>query len=632
MLKFLRLYKKWILAVFGTLLLMVFLVPTTLTQLTKRSAVLGGTWAHLGDAKVSEAQRLDAAGQIEVLMAYQQLFRTNDFDRIRIATGLDKSPQHWLLLVHEAQQAGLVGGPEEARRWIQEMLAANPSGLTEPQLVARIAGTARQSPQLVLEALANMRGVLRMLSIAQALPVSDNRAKAAAAEAQMSAACEIAVLDGKSALPGEAPIVPTDEQIKAQFDKYKDAAPGTGEKGFGYRIPDRLKLEWMRIPMAAVRESLAADPRLGSLELRKAYLKDPAAFLAPTVAGAYPEFDSAEEQIRAVVLDRLTRERLLEIGRFVEDQAGLGLRGLERRGGYVTFTDEARAQQPTFDSIAKAVSTQFNIPVPEVTAAGDAWMEPQAVASIPGLGTSSTTRFGSQPRRPIELLRVLREFGGSPSLIVQEGVISPPLFGPAVQDAPSDLFFFRVVDAEGNHAPASVDEVIEQVRTDLMRIVRFEELMKLEPQIEAEALQKGIALVARQYGGNPTFVPRVNEFSAPMIPGLGPSPAAARAIIEKAMTLPKTTPIADVPDADRIFAVAVPDRLALLLVRISNIMPMTAEDFEMYASAGMINRLIEPKVPAPKIAELFGYDSMSRRYDFKLVRGDGAGEDGGETK
>lgn len=635
MFKFLRRYNKWILAVFGTLLLMVFLVPTTITELTRRSAVMGGTWGHLGSEKISEQDRLDAAGQMEVISAYQGLVRSNDFDRIRMAAGLEQKPEHWIMLVREATHAGLIGGAEEGRRWLQDQLAFGNAQITEAQLVARLAGASKQSPAQVLEALANMRGVLRMLSIAGSLPISDSRAKMAAAEAQMSASCEVAVLDGKSPLPGEQQPTPTDEEIKAQFEKYRDVAPGGGERGFGYRIPDRLKLEWIRVPAETVRASLANDPRLGSLELRKAYLKDPASFVPPTVAGGYPEFDAVEEPVKAAVLDRLTKERLLEIARFVEEQSGLGLRGLPRRGGYVELTDEARAKQPSFDAIVKGVSEQFGIPVPEFTAAGDAWMEPQGVSAITGLATAGTTRFGAPPRRPLELLRALREFGGSQTLIVQEGVVSPPLFAPTPAtaanaqnsaNAPSDLFFFRVVDAEANHPPESLDEVIEQVRTDLIRVVRYDELMKLQPQIEAEAIEKGIALVARQYGAEPTFAPRISEFSSPMIPGLGVSPKAAKAIIERAMKLPKTAPIADVPDAQRVFTVAVPEKLSLVLVRITNITPMTSEDFDMYASAGMLGRLIEPKVPGVKLTDLYGYDALVKRYDFKHARVDDASE------
>ncbi len=626
MLKFLRRYNKWILAVFGTLLLLVFLVPSTLTELTRRSAILGGTWAHLDGAKVTEASRMNAAAQLELLATYQQLIGSNDLDRIRAMTGLDRDPAHWYLLVHEADKAGFVGGPEEGRRWLQDQLTLGNSPLTEAQFVGRLAGAAKQTPTQVVEALANMRGVLRMLSVAGALPISDNRAKLAASEAQMSAACDLGILDARTPLPGETIAAPTDEQIRAQFEKYRDTVPGTGERGFGYRVPDRLKLEWMRVPVDAVRASVADDPRLGSLELRKAYLKEPESYLAPSVAGGYPDFDTVEEQIKAAILDRITRERLLDINRFVEDQAALALRGAVRRGGYLDLTPEMRAKQPTFDQLAKAISEQFRIPVPEVTAAGDTWIEPQAAATIPGLGGAMTTRFGTQPRRTAELLKALREFGGSPTLIVQEGVLSPPLFAPAAKDAPSDLFFFRVVAAQATHAPANLDEVIDLVRTDLLRLARYEQLVTMQPELLQKAIANGVQATAKEFGGTGSFAPRISEFSN-TLPGLGPTPTAAKAIIEVAMKLPRTAPVADLPDADRTLAVAVPEKLALVLARITNISPMSAEDFQMYASAGMVQRLIEPKVPGIKLPDLFSYDALAKRYDFKLSRGDGPTQD-----
>jgi len=623
MFKFLRRYNKLILAVFGTLLLMVFLVPTTITEISRRSAALGGTWAHHRGSKVTEEERMRAAGQLEVLFAIARMTGSTDIDRIRAATGLDRQPQHWFLLVREAEDAGLVGGPEEARRWLQEQLAFGNSPMTEAQFVARAAAESRQSPSVVLDALANMRGVLRLLSVAGSIPISDARARFAAAESQMGASCEVLVIDAKNPLPEDAVPEPTAADLQAQFEKYRDLASGSGEQGFGYRIPDRLKLEWMRIPAASVRASLEGDPRLGVLELRKAYLKDPAAFMPPTVAGGFPDFDTVETEVRAKVMERLARERLLEIDRFVEDQMAMGLRGLSRRGGYIEFTPEARAKQPSFDSIAKAISEQFTIPVPEYTAVGDAWILPEESGALEGIGLAATTRFGAQPRRLPELLRSLREFGGSPAIIVQEGVTSPPLFGPGVKDSPTDLFFFRVVEAQPNHVAASMDEVIDQVRSDLARAVRFERLLAMRPEIEREAIESGLAAVGTRFGVSPGFAPRVSEFAPPVIPGLGSSPETVREIIRRALLLPKTTPTADLPDADRTFTVAVPDKLALVVVRITNLMPLSAEDFETYASMGLLSRILEGKVAGANLPGIFGYDSLAKRHDFKLARGEG---------
>lgn len=627
MLKFLRQYNKWILAVFGTLLLIAFLVPTTITEISRRSAALGGTWAHHRGSKVTEEERLKAAGQLEVLFAMARATGTGDIDRIRALTGLDRRPEHWYLLVQEAQEAGLVGGPEEARRWIQEQLAFGTSPVTEAQFVARLAAESRQSPSVVLEAISNMRGVLRLLSVAGAIPVSDARAKIAAAQSQMGAACEVLVLDARAPLPGESVPEPTDAQLREQFERYREVAPGSGENDFGYRIPDRLKLEWIRIPAASVRASLENDPRLGSLELRKAYLRDPGAFMPPTIAGGYPDFESVESTVREKVMQRLALERMREIERFVEDQTAMGLRGLPRRGGYIEFTAEARARQPSFDSIVKAISEQFGIQVPDYTAVGDEWILPQDAGSIPGLGTASTTRFGTQPRRLPELLRSLREFGGSPTIIVQEGVTSPPLHAPSLPDTPADLFFFRVVEAQPSHAPASIDEVLEQVKQDLARLVRFEALVAMRPEIEAMAIESGLQAVGERFGATPAFAPRVSEFAPPIIPGLGNAPEVVKAIIDRAMRLPKTTPVADLPVADKIFTVEAKEKLALVVVRITNIMPLSAEDFETYASMGLLMRMIEGRVPGVRLPEIFGFDALSDRHDFKLARADGSSEE-----
>lgn len=93
MLKFLREKRKWLLAIFGTLLLLVFLVPTTLTEIGRRSAALGTTWGKVDGTTVTEADRTSMLGQMEILSGLP------DYQQVVSAVGLDRKPEHWMLLV-----------------------------------------------------------------------------------------------------------------------------------------------------------------------------------------------------------------------------------------------------------------------------------------------------------------------------------------------------------------------------------------------------------------------------------------------------------------------------------------------------------------------------------------------------
>jgi len=623
MFKFLRQYNKWILVVFGGLLMLVFLVPTTIQEFSRQSASLGSTWASVGTTKITDGDRLHTAGQLLTLEALEQVLGYPVRMQLAASTGLDsRNPAHWYLLVREAENGGYIGGADEGRSWLQDQLAMSALELSEGEVLGRLAGSSRQTPSQVLEALGNIRGVLRMLEVAAMLPVSDSRAKIAANEAQTSASADVVVINATNALSENEPTAPTPEAMQAHFEKYREVAAGTGDLGFGYLVPNRVKLEWFRVPVESVRASLATDPRLSDLEVRKAYLKDPGSFFPPGVAGQFAAFDDVAVEVRTKVTDKLVRERMSEIERFVEDQVALALRGVQRQGGYLELSEEQRTKQPKYADLIVTVSDQFKIPVPEYHGAGDQWVLPADANTIDPLGRAATMRFGPRSRRLAELLASLREFGGSSTLIVQEGVTGPPLTAMSPTGAPGDVFFFRVVATEAAHAPKSLGEVADAVRNDILRIARFEQLVAQAPEIEKKAIADGLADVAKSFGTTVQFMPRITEAVPTIIPGLGTSPDAVKVILARAMKLPKTTPVADVPDAERTFTVEAPLQLALLVVRITSLKPLAAEDYDRLASTGSLRRTIGARIPGVPLPDLYGYEPLSTRHQFKLARVD----------
>ena len=101
MFKFLRKYNKWILAVGGTLLLIVFLIPQAISGLSQRAAVRSASRAVIG-------------GDEEVPMKeWQQVQEQTQF-LVRLGAGVPsvgriETPEHWYLLVREADDVGVVG-------------------------------------------------------------------------------------------------------------------------------------------------------------------------------------------------------------------------------------------------------------------------------------------------------------------------------------------------------------------------------------------------------------------------------------------------------------------------------------------------------------------------------------------
>ena len=120
MLKFLRKYDKWILAVGGSLLMVVFLLPQAMQQLggDPRDQVI----ASYANGSITLRERYDAQQDVETL---KRLHPSIPY----LLLGLDPNGNeavHWLLMAEEARRAGFIAGPEDGAQFME--LAARELG------------------------------------------------------------------------------------------------------------------------------------------------------------------------------------------------------------------------------------------------------------------------------------------------------------------------------------------------------------------------------------------------------------------------------------------------------------------------------------------------------------------------
>ena len=615
MLKFLRKYNKFLLAGFGTLLLIVWLVPSAVTRFSRDAGASGATWATLGDgSRVSVGELQTLQRQVKVLDALglpllQQLGAKND-------------PSLWYLLVREATQAGLVGGVSDGEVVLQQV-----AGSTPPEQVLRsLCATSGLQPQAVLQTLAATQGVIRMIGIAgNAARLSDARLEAKAVEAMSGVSGDVVVISAARPLPTDDP-APTPERMQALLKEFAATEPGSGRGGIGYRQPARVTLEWLSVPVSVVRASLAEDPRLSGVELRKAFLRNPAAYGVP-LTEANPSFDAFKDKVRERELERITAERMDEIAKFVVDQTQLGLRGLPRDGAYARLPEGGAGT--TLDAMAASVGQQFRVGDVKVERLGPVTL--REITSVPGLGSASTTRFGNQPMRAEEVIEQTREL--KPEMvrgIVQVGVIGPPLRGMgSASGVPTDLYAFRVLEASPAHDASGIDEVSAQLMEDTARIMRFETLEARRGEIETQA-RAGLPALASAWGSQVESAPNIREADAAMLqyglripttlPGLKPDEALAKAIVVKAIALPAD--LASVPEADRIVVATSPANMALVACRIDQVFPLYREDYESMTTNARFRDTLTNDIRGSGLDKAFGLDELRRRHGFHLTRDD----------
>lgn len=584
----------------------------------------GRTWATVGNGDEASAADLQRSQQeLAVLGAIGSPILTS--------LNLKEDPGHWYLLVREANAAGLIGPPADGERLLTARVAGQKD--VDPQLLVRqLMGASGLSRNETLQALSNEAGVLRLVSLvggAGSGRISPARLRQEAARRLLAVSGQVMLIDAATcSVPGSAPLAPPSEkQLEDQLTKYGGLPAGSGEKGFGYQIPSRVRYEWLSIPSASVTAAVERSPLLSNIELRKYFLENEAQFVGANaaIASSKPSFEQYAEAVRAALLAKLTAEKSDEIAKYATDRLSMPLRGLPRKGGYVELPGDWAAQQVPFAVLAKDIAQRFDLTEPTVIPASEAWSSLEEVGAVPGLGAATSSAFGGRGVRPAELVAALKEFGGHATLVAQAGIAFPVFKAPS-----GDLFIARVTEAQAAHAPTTIAEAREALERDVRRVEIF---AILNGQLDAikQAAGADFAAAASSYSSptspftevrisNPQFLQYGIEFAQPL-PLVGTAAELQDDIVKAAMALPTDKPLADIPASDRTFAFALPNRLSVAVVQINVIAPMNETQLADALKGQGLRGIVGRQGVADPLAN-FDYPTMRLRHRFVPLAGD----------
>jgi len=307
---------------------------------------------------------------------------------------------------------------------------------------------------------------------------------------------------------------PSEEDIQKQFDACKQHLPGQGPKGFGYRIPDRVRIEYLVADPKAFEKD--AEARAADEDVKAYYEahKDPdylvkeepkkeGADEAAPVADAPKEkkfrpLEEVRDEIRKILLDgeagRLAREKL---------QADVS---------------EVRSMRaaPDLRIWADGALVQYRA-VPEMLTA-------EQLAALEGVGGAAR-----ENRSLAEHALTLAELVGPERAQLAVGELSE-MFA----DADGRAYAFRVTRCEKNHEPASLDEVRDKVIADVCLESAFESAVAAgralleaaaEPGLETAAKKAGVAVEESDWFPRERMVPvgRMGRWFAfpPSLPVVG---------------------------------------------------------------------------------------------------------------
>jgi len=650
MLRFLRKYNKYILVIGGALLMVVFLVPQAIQGMTgnpmKRTAGrLDGEKVSVGDMTLA-AQEAAAIGEFLPMMA-------NLVDR-------DARDAHWLLLAREAEQAGYVGGPDDGLDWIPDLASdfvindlyrqyqqfasfipnmdafiaqqfASEQGQEmvreyQAALVSRrmsIAGSARLTLDQFDAALAKARGIIRMLDAYQrAARYSDRAGYEVASEYLNHAATACLQLTADELADGAGE--PTRDELVEHFNRYRELEPGSGEVGIGYRLPPRVKLEYVRLSRSEIEGAI----RLDLVDLMKHHSQN---------RDRYPgEFDAERPLIERELLNTKATRVLDTADAAVRAEIARAVRQLPTADGYRVLPPDWATRRPDLVAIAEAVvqavkdAEGVTIPLPAVWIKAADWLTAADLLALEGIGTARA-RVGTQEVSAVQLIGAVRELAGPNELGLQVGV---PYADVTLRDSQGNRYYFTVLDASLAKTPDSIEELQDPsvVERDWRALRAYERLAARADEIAAQAAESGLEALAEEHfkpnpdnPSDPTpasrIQARVNVFREALRPeGLSfGTPEFCRAVYAAASRIDPTVPIDSVPAPDRYLAVPVPAARSLVVVRIDGFVPLTLERYR--ESGDRVERFhAQERLRSVATGESpYSLANLIRRHNFVLV-------------
>jgi hypothetical protein len=583
MLKFLRKYNKFILVVGGVLLMIVFVAPQAIQQLGPNPQ--NQVQFRVGGKAYKGKDVLEARQEIRALQVVQSMTPVPFLPF--------QSVEHWILLTMEAERMGMVGGPDDAIG-LFELVADQAASTAQPmfgansnpeQLRAQRRAEALAALQagrdeaineglparFVDESLAKLRGVYRLANTLGGFSeISTQEAAYFGRDLYDTAIVDLGLIYARDLPAGDVP-EPTDAELREQFERYQDSTGEDNAFGFGYRLPEAVRLETLEIDTSTIRQAITLDP----VEVNTHWRRNKERF--------GDSFTSA----RAFVESDMRRSKLDELMRGVKETVRRELirsrLELERDGAFLVLPEDWASRRPSFERLAEVAQAEIDdrlgAPTPAVTVSdyGGRWMARDEVASLQTLARAAVTTAVGSLQFPSFVFSV-RELAPESGVNLQAGVAYGPI------DSATRSVYARVLDTRRAGPPESMEAVAAAVREDLLTLRRYEGLVDRRDAIRSRVAEGGTMSVL--YDDYEELLAQVGlrvtregsqAAEGPATPVRADVPEVRDAVMDTAGAWDPLASVESVPVDERALAIEIPGERALAVAIIQGRLPMTRE-------------------------------------------------------
>jgi len=453
-------------------------------------------------------QRLQQQRDLAVLMQFEQRGES-------AFAQLDDNPEMFVLLAKEAELMGLGAHADVVESTLVRL------GISQETMPDEYSAM-RQSLRTLLsiDTAANVAASVAKVSQPQLL----NHLASQRQEIAVNLV-EFAAKDFLDKVPA-----PTDDQLKAQFDKYKDVEPNPtpdpaskNPLGFGYKYPNRVKYDAVLIRKEDIRKGV---PAIDEVEAREYYLRNKTQFIGTTqpttpdplsLSNGPTTRQQTFAESKEKILKTLTDQRADELESKVRDAVRSTMRA--DFDAYRTATQGANSStKPAKNAAAPASSLgvpynsydylkklrdkiQADHKVTLTIEQQDGWQTPTQLEEAKlGKDGFSTESGLSLPRFLSSRIEAFIPEAQRKDLASRGGESKPAALwepSPLFHDVTDDVAITRATAADPAHVPAKLDEVKDKVLADAKQAAAYEAAQKAAgAMLDAAKSGKWLATVA----------------------------------------------------------------------------------------------------------------------------------------
>jgi len=576
---FFRKYNKIILAVGGSLLMVIFLIPQAASSFIGQPSDV--TIGRIGKEQITLRDRHMANAEMQFIA------QLNPQVAGTLPRGND-APLAWRLMVEEARQQGLYGSNAQSQQLLTAWQVSN-------ERLAQLKAEFKADDAFIYQALRHWQMVVQLQQMVLASRrVSEPAMRVFARDVQSQVSVKLVPIEAERMIDDVDE--PTEAELQDRFQLNRNDLPGRGEPyGFGYRLPNRVKLEYIAVPIDRVRASVTVD----EVEANRYYLEHTEQFV-PEVEGVLPDVEVPPSPYREVrrriieqLTDRKTEEKMQRIVKTILAELDQTTRTYEREdSGYLVV-----GRVPDLEPIVEQIQRDYGV-LPSIVRIEDRWVPINEIADLDGIGESYLIVGSGANRRAIstaQYINTTRELipagAANPlaSLRLQEDVPSQP-----VQDIEGNQYIFRVLETEPSHPAESLAEVRERVVEDVKLLKAYGLIKRNAEQYVQSAREKGLEDFAGTISEE-TQVQTIEAFSrrdvnpqvspepvVPDLPVVGRSEQFVDGVFALAAAIDQAGALEAVPEDQRIGAVPVDRQLTVYITKITDYVPVTSDQFAQF--------------------------------------------------